>query len=382
MKAFKLYFKIFRSHLGVIIAYVSIFLVIVIINATYSISGNDIYKDVKVDAVVTNLDSKSKLSEGLINYLTNYANFREMKEEDIKDALFFRNIKVHIIIPKDFEKDFLAGKKVKVTQEKIEMSISTVAIDNAINEYLNYVRVYLEETNEDLTSVINLVDNLLNKKIEVIKLEKTSDSLIASNFYFTFSSYIIAILTLTVIGIITMSYRKFATRKRLEISPYSTKKVTFEMLLGNFIFTTFFVILLFLLGVVLYNGILNFNGLLLFLNLFTFSISILCIAYFFSLFIQKQQVLSGVNNVFSIGSSFLSGAFVPQELLGSGLLKVAHIFPNHYYITNVNLITAKNNLSSTDINKILLYMVIQLLFALVFTIASIYQSKKSVKQEE
>lgn len=51
-----------------------------------------------------------------------------------------------------------------------------------------------------------------------------------------------------------------------------------------------------------------------------------------STFALKQQSLSMIANVASLGLSFLSGIFVPQYLLGKGVLAVAHFLPTYWYI--------------------------------------------------
>jgi len=155
------------------------------------------------------------------------------------------------------------------------------------------------------------------------------------------------------------------------------------MILGNFIFTVFLVILLCSVSLILYKeALLNLNGILLVINTLIFAIAALSMAYFFSLLISREQVLSGFNNVFSLGTSFITGAFVPQALLGSGMLTLAHIFPNYYFVYNVDLITSSTNLSNVILNKVYLYYGIQLLFAGVFIIASILVSKKQTKSEK
>lgn len=43
-------------------------------------------------------------------------------------------------------------------------------------------------------------------------------------------------------------------------------------------------------------------------------------------------------NIFSLGSSFLAGVFVPQSLLSHKALTIGKIFPSFYYVANNELI--------------------------------------------
>lgn len=383
MRVFNLYWKIFRSYLGVIFVYVGIFLLIGIAVTSSNSSVQDSFDETKIKISLNNLDEGSTLSTGLLGYLENYSEIVELDDEDIKDALYFRRIQVIITIPENFEEEFLAGKSNLIMQEKIESTMTTVALDQAINKYLNYVRVYINQTNYSLDEVLPLVKNVLENEAEAQTTSELSDLLDFSGFYYKTLSYVIISVTLTVVGLITISFRKLEVRRRLFTSPYPQRKINLEMILGNFIFTVFLVILLCAVSLILYKeALLNLNGILLVINTLIFAIAALSMAYFFSLLISREQVLSGFNNVFSLGTSFITGAFVPQALLGSGMLTLAHIFPNYYFVYNVDLITSSTNLSNVILNKVYLYYGIQLLFAGVFIIASILVSKKQTKSEK
>lgn len=383
MRVFNLYWKIFRSYLGVIFVYVGIFLLIGIAVTSSNSSVQDSFDETKIKISLNNLDEGSTLSTGLLGYLENYSEIVELDDEDIKDALYFRRIQVIITIPENFEEEFLAGKSNLIMQEKIESTMTTVALDQAINKYLNYVRVYINQTNYSLDEVLPLVKNVLENEAEAQTTSELSDLLDFSGFYYKTLSYVIISVILTVVGLITISFRKLEVRRRLFTSPYPQRKINLEMILGNFIFTVFLVILLCSVSLILYKeALLNLNGILLVINTFIFAIAALSMAYFFSLLISREQVLSGFNNVFSLGTSFITGAFVPQALLGSGMLTLAHIFPNYYFVYNVDLITSSTNLSNVILNKVYLYYGIQLLFAGVFIIASILVSKKQTKSEK
>lgn len=383
MRVFNLYWKIFRSYLGVIFVYVGIFLLIGIAVTSSNSSVQDSFDETKIKISLNNLDEGSTLSTGLLGYLENYSEIVELDDEDIKDALYFRRIQVIITIPENFEEEFLAGKSNLIMQEKIESTMTTVALDQAINKYLNYVRVYINQTNYSLDEVLPLVKNVLENEAEAQTTSELSDLLDFSGFYYKTLSYVIISVTLTVVGLITISFRKLEVRRRLFTSPYPQRKINLEMILGNFIFTVFLVILLCSVSLILYKeALLNLNGILLVINTLIFAIAALSMAYFFSLLISREQVLSGFNNVFSLGTSFITGAFVPQALLGSGMLTLAHIFPNYYFVYNVDLITSSTNLSNVILNKVYLYYGIQLLFAGVFIIASILVSKKQTKSEK
>ncbi len=383
MKVFSLYKKLIRSYAIVVIMYVSIFAVLAIILSFSSGQTSSQFIETRVTVVLDNYDEGSTLTEGLKEYLSKYVNYTEVKEDKRKDALFFRRIYSIITIPEDFESDYLAGKDVSITQERIDENATSVAVDRAINKYLNYTRVYLNQTDKSLDEIIVLVNDVLQNEAEAITLIEESDQLTSSGSYYRTLSYILMSVILTVVGLITISFRKFDVRRRLIVSPYPMKNSNLEMIFGNSFFTTALVILLCGISLLLYPGAMfSKSGILLIVNTFIFSFTALSMSYCMSLLIRKVEVLSGVNNVFSLGSAFLTGAFVPQFLLSKGILTFAHILPNYYYVYNVDLITSANNLNSDNINKIILYMLVQMLFAALFIMLSIVLSKKQAKSED
>ena len=48
--------------------------------------------------------------------------------------------------------------------------------------------------------------------------------------------------------------------------------------------------------------------------------------------------MMAVMNIFALGSSFLTGVFVPQEILSKNALLLARVFPSFYYVANNNMI--------------------------------------------
>lgn len=81
------------------------------------------------------------------------------------------------------------------------------------------------------------------------------------------------------------------------------------------------------------------------LNSFVFMVTAVTLSVLIGKLFQDPESLSVVINVLVLGSSFLSGVFVPQEIMGETTLKIARIFPNYYYVVNNSLIDEGKKLS-------------------------------------
>lgn len=76
------------------------------------------------------------------------------------------------------------------------------------------------------------------------------------------------------------------------------------------------------------------EGLIYILNSFIFTICATTMSFFIGNLITNKNAVNGIVNVVALGSSFLCGAFVPMRWLPDSVLKIAHVLPSYYYISN------------------------------------------------
>ncbi|MBR4022593.1 MAG: ABC transporter permease, partial [Ruminococcus sp.] len=95
-------------------------------------------------------------------------------------------------------------------------------------------------------------------------------------------------------------------------------------------------------------------------------------------FSPKDELLSMIGNIIGLGSSFLCGIFVPQDMLGDHVLHAAKFLPFYWYVKANNSIfsLAGENFNEIEIYK---YIAVEALFAvplfiLVFLLAKIKNS--------
>ncbi len=61
----------------------------------------------------------------------------------------------------------------------------------------------------------------------------------------------------------------------------------------------------------------------------------LSLAYLIGLFMKNSNMLNGITNIVSLGICFLSGVFVPMNIMNKKVLRVAQFLPVYWY-ENVN----------------------------------------------
>ena len=105
------------------------------------------------------------------------------------------------------------------------------------------------------------------------------------------------------------------------------------------------------------DNMMSYNGLLLCINALVFTISALSISYLVGLLIKSRNAQSAIANVLSLGFSFLSGVFIPQELLSDKALAIASFNPTYWYVKANNVIGTLSNFSFDNLSpSIYLYV--------------------------
>ena len=87
-----------------------------------------------------------------------------------------------------------------------------------------------------------------------------------------------------------------------------------------------------------------------------------------------------VANVIALNTSFISGVFVPQALLGDTVKYAASFTPTYWYVTAVGDIAALSSFSWSVTKEIFMGMLIQLAFAAAFLIVALVLGRQRKRQ--
>ena len=131
--------------------------------------------------------------------------------------------------------------------------------------------------------------------------------------------------------------------------------------------------------VLLGKTIFSMHGVVLIINSFIFALCSLSIAFLIANIVKNKQALSGIVNVVALGSSFLSGAFIPVKWLPKYILKIAHILPSYWFVQNNELVRTLEELNSKTVNSLITNTCMLFLFIIFFIILTNVISKKKRK---
>jgi ABC-2 type transport system permease protein len=386
MQVYKAFFKIILKNLNQIMIYVVVFISLTVALAnTNSKPINADFTETKVNIAFINHDTNSALVEGLKDYISKNVKIVNLPDDAqrLQDALFFRDVEYIVKVPKGFSEGLIKGEAVKLEKTAVPGSTSSIFLDNIINKYFNTAKIYTSSMkNISEEQLLTYINKDMEQKTEV-KMKTSAEE--ASNnekraYYFNYMAYsLFAVLILGVCSVMIV-FNNTDLKKRNLCSPVKLGSISFQMILGNLSYAVVAWLAMVVTGFIMYGRYMfTRSGLLFLLNSFVFTLAALSISFLIGNIIKSKGAMSAAANVFSLGTCFISGVFVPQALLGKTVLRMASFTPNYWYVKSNNSIANLVNFNMENLTPIFFNMLIVLGFAVaVLAIALVVIKQKSV----
>lgn len=369
MTVYKYFMKIALNKKTVIITYTLVFLFLSIINGGTNEQRETSFIESRMNIGVIN-NSEDDLARNLENYLARKNNVINIPDDEdyIKEQIFLEYVSAVVIIPQDFRENAL-NKEKAVQIYRDDRVIEAYQIENQINKFISFSNAAYEDGEFNLTKV----NDALDQEVSVSLIETGNNINQRVNnwfrFYFNFTSYVIMAVYIAVLGYVMSDFSNRQVENRRKVSSIKFMSFNMQMYLGQLtiagIITTIFI-----LGSVALKG--RYIGEVDFLkyvvNIIIFSFSSLCLVFLINNATSNKFVINAISTVLSLGTSFISGVMVPQQLLGEKVLAMARFFPTYYFV-RIN----ERDISSFMEVRYEIFM--QLLFAAVFLLIGLYLSK-------
>ena len=384
MQVFKLCMKIIKKHLPVLSIYVFVFVMVSLIMSANMASEQQ--KITSFNQRKTNVafisEEDTPIIDGFKAELGTVANFVEISDtpDALQDALFFRSVSYILRIPEGFTTGFMNGEDVKIQKTVVPDSYSNIYIDLSIDKFFNTARLYVQ--NIKGISQEELVSNLKNDLAETSRVEvKTNGEKKENNnnlnYFFNYFSY--SLLSVIIMGMTTLMlvFNKRDLKMRNGCSPISTTSMNLQFVMANLVFTfAAWLIMILLCMIVNFKSFFSPNTAYLVLNSFVFAFCCASISYLIGNLLKNEEAVSAVCNVIALGFSFISGAFVPQDLLGEQVLKIASFTPSYWFVKANNTIVRLSQFDFTHLKPVLSDMLIIVCFSVAFFAVALVIGKK------
>lgn len=380
MTVFKTFLKILNKNKFIIILYTMFLIFFGGFNMQTSESNINFVAS-KPDIMIVNYDEEKGITKDLIKYIEENSNVVDLKnnEDAINDALFYRDVNYVVYIPKNYNKDFMDGKNPEIEIKSTGDYQSSFA-EMLLSRYIKVANIYQKSINSE-EELISKINETLSKKSEVKITSKLDTNILSkATFYYNFANYSIMACLIYVVCLILASFKDIKIQKRTIISSTNYKTLNRKILLSNSLFSIILWMIYVVLSFILVGDIMfSIHGIFYLINSFVFTICATTIALFIGNIVSNKNAISGIVNVIALGSSFLCGAFVPMEWLPEGVIKIAHILPSYYYISNNEVLKTLELINLNTIKPILLNIIIVLSFSIMFIILTNIVSKRKQK---
>ena len=384
MQIFKLCMKVIKKKLPIMSIYIGVFVMLSLImssNISKETEKEPSFVESKANIAVI-AEESTPLTEGLIKELEKNADFVEIADdtEAIQDALYFRFATYILRIPEGFTQRFMSGEEVMLEKTVVPDSYTGVYIDMSVEKYLNTARLYVRNLKDiDINQLVEYVAGDMTKQTNLVVTvpEDKQVDFVYSNYFFNYFVY--SLFSVLILGISTlmMVFNEDNLRKRNACSPIPAMRSSLQFFLAILVFTLVSWMIM-VVCCVLFNlkNSININTVYFIINSFVYALSCAAMSFLIGNLIKGEGSLSAVTNVVALGSSFISGVFVPQELLGSTVLRIASFTPSYWFVNANNIIAKTSNFNLKKMEPVFSSMLIQLGFTVAFLAVALVVGKK------
>lgn len=384
MQVFKLCLKILKKNMSSMLTYIIVFLGVSLImssSMTNVQEKNNIFEQEKINIAFISEES-TVLIDGFKEELGKVANFIDIPDETeaLQDALYFRSVSYILRVPNGFTEKFMSGENVQLEKTIIPESFTNIYIDLTLDQYFNTARLYVNQidniSQESLAQYLKS-DLSSGASVELLETSNNTENQIYANYFFNYIAY--SLLSVLILGMsaLMLVFNDYDLKRRNACSPLSTNKANYQFILASLLFTVISWLIMIIFCLIFnYRNIANMNTVYFIINSFIFAICGSSISFLIGNLVTSPNSVSAISNVLTLGLSFISGVFVPQEVLGSSVLKIASFTPTYWFVKTNNQIAELTQFDFSHIEPILSNMLILLAFTLAFFSIALVVGKK------
>ena len=346
-----------------------IYLVIFMGMALLQISGIDErkhFEDVPVKIMIKDeSNGTNEIINQLIQTLQKKHEVQKTTKSDtsMKEAIYAGDVDAGLWIPNDVHSKL--EKEQEVVEMEISNSLSGHLIREYVNSYLRYAVALKKEGNFNPERIEKIIDQevtvtLLSKK-EAVSSQYSKEKF--GKNYFAYSPFIYFSVFIYLFGTIFSKMKGKEVAKRIAIAMKDEHRVMLEQFLAGLTIVGLIVgINLLFVGILAPEFYASSQALKILLLSTASAISAYALSFLCAVVIgENQYAYSAASTILGTGLAFLSGIFVPLEMVSSYGVNIAKFFPV-YYVTS-----AASN-SSTEFSSYAFHLGMIVLFTVLYIV--------------
>lgn len=321
---------------------------------------------------------------GTMHHVSSLAYDREL----LLDRLFYRDLDYILVLTDGFEDRLLEGKSEGLFETiQIPGTYSGIFVDEQVSAYLKTAQMYLAGGHgiDDAAKRAGELLSDLSGHVEVLadKEDEESGAMTGIFYFYQFMPYVMVTMIMCSLTPILVIFWEKNLARRISCSAASLTGRNLQLAFGSVVSCLFLWALLVLTSRIFYGpGLFTEEGLYCVCNSFMLLPLGIAISLIIGSFAPTVNVINMLNNIICLGMSFLCGIFVPQQLLGEGVLSVARFLPFYWYVENNDMISGSSGEAFVK-ETFWRNIGIQALFAvMLFAVALAVAKLKSEKQKE
>lgn len=377
MTIYKTVMKIVRTNRGNLIIGIVITLVITFFYAQSTTSINSSLEGTNI-AIISEDDAA--ISQELTSYLgkqQTIVSLDDTSQKGIDDALYFNQVSYILFIPADFSEKLFAGElpqlDIQARPDAFSKSLVTQQINHFLNTFLRYHSLLQDETQALAATKETLA---VSGEVIVDKGFSERANQAVKGMMFNVLAYGLFMSIFSGYAVVNLAFNQEQIKKRNRYSPVSKRKINRSISFSLFGYSSFLT-LLFLLFLIVYtqSGWTSATGYFV-LNVLMFFLPILTFSSCATTLVTNSEAISGISNVFILGSCFLGGVFMPAEFLPEIVTKIAAFTPTYWFVQNNTLIGSTMNFDASFQQEFGFNCLILLAFAAAFLVVQLILGKE------
>lgn len=338
MTVFRGYLTIIKRNLVYMFAWILIFMAITLmINHSLSKTQEGSFQAENLAITLVDQDD-STLSRALADYLSqsNTVTLSQGDPEELTQALYYESTSYVLTIPQGFAASFLEGNQ-KLQTTKVPGSTEGYYLDSQIESFLNQVRI-CQKAGFSQEEAIKKASALGETEACVTLTSSSGNSSgdMANYVYLLrYLPYLYISVLCYCISYILKAFTHPELHRRMMASAIPPASQSLQGILAFGLLLAGFWGISLLLPLVAGCG--EFYSCSHFPLYLINSLLLLAVAgsmaFLVGNLIHEDHAINGITNVLSLGMAFLCGVFVPLDMLGTGIRKVAQFLPVYWYET-------------------------------------------------
>lgn len=380
MVTLKYFFTIALAQKYSSLMYIGIFVILSFVFMQAPPEGDMDFSSISLNISIIDQDN-SLLSRGLTNHLGSFHTLVDIEntEEALQNALFTQRTQYILFIPADFENAFLQNPATaNLTHASHQQLILGFYVDRQISDFLTTIATYLAiDINIEYAVSYTILD--LNQTENVTMLQPPATNNLG--VFYQFLAYTLLSVVMNIMGPIFVTLNKAPLAKRIDMSSQHFKSRSIQMFIGGIIVAIVIWAIFtglgigfnhFIFGEEVSTHIQTFR----IVNSLALLISSVSIGFLIGNISKSKNALGGAVQIIGLGSAFLTGVFVNQEVLGDAVLAIGRFLPQYWYVRSNNMLSNAATLSQGQTHMFWQSIAIQLAFAVALFIITFVVKKQ------